>query len=70
MGLILSTPMQELSYFDIVEGFPYDYMHGALMGVVKQLTVAIFYESTKADRFYLKRYGKNLDYLFYFKCKT
>lgn len=45
-GLILSSPMQSLHYFNLVDGFPFDYMHATLMGVVKRVTELIF-ESTQ-----------------------
>jgi len=45
-GLILSSPMQSLHYFNLVDGFPFDYMHATLMGVVKRVTELLF-ESTQ-----------------------
>jgi len=53
MGLILSSPMTSLLKLDMVQGFPYDYMHGTLLGVVKRLTNTIL-DATQDKLYHLK----------------
>jgi len=58
MGLILSSPMTSLIKMDMVQGFPYDYMHGALLGVVKRLTITIL-DATRDKLYSLTDKRKN-----------
>jgi len=57
MGLILTSPMLALQKMDIVKGFPYDYMHGALLGVVKRVTITIL-DATRDKVYHLSQTGK------------
>jgi len=58
-GIIRSSPFLSLHKFDMIEGFPYDYMHGALLGVVKHLTGLLF-DSTQDMEYNVSGRGRSL----------
>lgn len=59
MGLILSSPFLCLIKMDMVQGFPYDYMHGTLLGVVKRLTNVIL-DAKQNEQYCLRPTRKTL----------
>jgi len=62
MGLIFASPFMSLVKFDMVKGFPYDYMHGTLLGVVKRITCCIL-DATRDKEYRLGTKGKPLSIL-------
>jgi len=49
-------PMITMEFFNMVKGFPLDYMHCVLLGVVKQLTTALI-TANKTDNYHLGKIG-------------
>jgi len=56
-GVLSASPFLSLVKFDLIKGFPYDYMHGTLLGVVKRLTTCIL-DATKDKSYSLSQSGK------------
>jgi len=48
--------MIPMEYFNMVKGFPIDYMHCVLLGVVKQIT-GLLLTAKKGDKHYISKKG-------------
>lgn len=49
------SPLMLLTFFNIILGFAFDYMHGILLGVSRQLTTLWFESKYHGERWYLGR---------------
>jgi hypothetical protein len=54
-GVQSVSPLVGLNNFDMVSGFPVDYMHTAILGVLKTLTLMLFDSKNKDESYYLKK---------------
>lgn len=57
-GVINVSPMIALQYFDLSYGFVVDYMHGALIGVVKAILHLLFGSANHNKPYSLRKYLK------------
>jgi len=51
-GILFASPMLMMANFDMIKGFPLDYMHCVLLGVVRQITT-LLWTSTRKDSFFV-----------------
>ncbi len=55
------SPLMMLTFFNMVAGFAYDYMHGILLGVCRQLTTLWFDSKYHTEPWYIGREIKQIE---------
>jgi hypothetical protein len=69
-GVQSVTPLVGLNGFNMVDGFPVDYMHTAILGVLRSLTSMIFDSKNKDERYYLKKIAQDKLVERFLRCKV